>query len=183
MSRDFLVATIAKDATAADVHVSTALGNQGKKKPKLPAMVTEVDVDKADWGLTVPITKVDDSTRTVYGWASVIEKDGGVVTDSQGDQITPDELVKAAHDFMLNSRTGGLMHLSHADGRPYEGGCVVESLVLTKAVQKAMGIDLGKSGWFIGYKVADPEIWALVKGGAFKDFSIGGSGVRVPVED
>jgi hypothetical protein len=90
-------------------------------------------------------------------------------------------MTKAAHDFMASSRHGGLLHALRDDGAPHKGGEVVESLVLTADVQKALGVDLGKTGWFVGYHVADPDAWALVKSRKLRAFSIGGIARRVPV--
>ena len=47
-----------------------------------------------------------------------------------------------------------------------------------KDVQKALGIDLGKVGWFGAMRFRDDEVWAAVKSGKFRAFSIGGTGVR-----
>jgi hypothetical protein len=116
----------------------------------------------------------------VWGWASIIEKDGNVVTDCQGDRISEDELMKGAHDFMANSRVGGALHMyDQADPtKPLCGGEVIESLVFTKALQKALGVDLGKVGWLIGYKVSSDVIKRAAASGVLKSFSIGGKGVR-----
>lgn len=115
----------------------------------------------------------------VYGWASVIEKNGEVVTDHQGDRITSDELMKAAHDFVSNSRQGGVLH----DQFGKEIGHIVESLVFTKQLQDHLGIDLGKVGWLIGYQISSPEVKMLVKSGMLKSFSIGGKGRREPLKE
>lgn len=160
---------IRKDADTGDVHVSTALGNDKgkKKKPK-------DDIAKYDWSISVPVAKLDEEQRCVYGWASVISEGGQVVTDLQGDQIEVGDLVKAAHDFMLASREGGDMHEVVGIGK------VVESMVLTPAIQQTLGIDLKKIGWLIGMKISDDGVWARAKSGELAAFSIGGSGARVP---
>ena len=119
------------------------------------------------------ITKVSEDQRIVYGWASVIEKDGSMVVDSQGDVITEGDLISAAHDFMLDARAAKAMHTgAHI-------GSVVESVVLTKDLQAALGIDLGKVGWLIAMKIESQEVWGAIKDGTFKSFSIGGRGQRV----
>src|SRR5258708_5533133 len=91
----------------------------------------------------------------VYGFASVIAKDGQVITDTQGDQIETAELERAAADFMLNSRTGGHNHLRDAEGYPIKAGEIVSSVVFTPELQKALGISVPVS-WLIGLKVTDP---------------------------
>lgn len=111
----------------------------------------------------------------VYGWASVIEKDGVPVVDHQGDRISQQELVKAAHDFMKR-RDGGVMH----DETGHNIGSIVESVVLTKDLQKALGVDLGKVGWLIGYQISDARVKAMAQKRLLKAFSIGGRGRRRP---
>lgn len=132
---------------------------------------------------TGKICKVNDELKVVYGWASVITKNNTVVTDTQGDQITPSELVKCAHDFITEARVGGFMHVPGI-----EGGQIVESMVFTYDIQKALDIEVRDAdgnhieGWLIGYKVDSDALWKRVKSGEFAEFSIGGEGQRVPVE-
>ena len=134
----------------------------------------EGDMSKA-FNLTAEFTKIDEDKRLVTGWASVITENGEHVIDSQEDVITEEELVKAAHQFMQDARVAKEMH---------EGGQigdVVESLVMTTALQKQLGIDLGKVGWIITMKINDDEVWKRVKDGELRAFSIGGQGVREPI--
>lgn len=125
-----------------------------------------------DFELTVPIAKVDKARRVVYGWASVAESGDKLVVDSHGERIAPAELEKAAHGFMADSRDGALLHQLRGTGR------IVESIVFTKEKQKALGIDLGKVGWWIGYEVTNPAVMQAVEKGQLRAFSIGGRGVR-----
>ena len=48
---------------------------------------------------------------------------------------------------------------------------------------KAMGIPEGilPVGWWIGFKVTDPEVWEKVKDGTYSMFSIEGEAVREEV--
>lgn len=117
--------------------------------------------------------KINEEKRIVYGWASVITKNGQPIEDLQGDVISPEDLLEAAHDFMLGEQEAGLMHVVKTGI-----GKIVESVVLTKDLQKALGIDLGMEGWFIGVKVSDDATWNAVKKGGLRAFSIGGSGER-----
>lgn len=121
------------------------------------------------------ITKVDDKLKIAYGWFSVIEENGQAVVDTQGDVITEPTLIKAVHGFILDSRAGKLMH----NGQRVAD--VVDSIVFTSELQKALGIDLGKVGWFGGMKFRDDAIWQRVKSGELPAFSIGGYGKRKPV--
>lgn len=125
-----------------------------------------------DIGFTADIIEKNEEQRIVYGFASVIEDAGGMVVDSQGDIIDEATLVKAAHEFVKAERTAKAMH----QGNPV--GEIVESIVLTKDVQKAMGIKIDKVGWFIGMKIHDDNVWKQVKAGTLAAFSIGGRGHR-----
>ena len=121
------------------------------------------------------ILKTYPDQQIVYGWASVISENGTPIIDTQGDVIMPAALAKAAQDFMVDSRQGKLMH----KGEPI--GEVVESIVLTKELQDALGIDLKKEGWFVGFKVHKAEIWKKFKDGDYPAFSIGGLAERIPM--
>jgi hypothetical protein len=184
-------ADIIKDSpSVGDVHIaSTSRRRRRRSVPialigdtatKVPSETTS-KADDATLSFYVPISKVNDELRTVYGWATVNSEGGRLVTDHQDDQVEDAEMTKAAHDFVAQSREGGVLHALRADGTPHSGGDVVESIVLTADVQKALGVDLGKTGWFIGYRVNDPDAWDLVKRGVLKGFSIGGKARRVPV--
>lgn len=124
------------------------------------------------------ITKSNEDEGLVSGWASVAENaDGSIPLDWQGDVIEPSELEKAAINFMLNYRESGEMH------RGNSLGTVVESIVLTKDKQQALGIPerVVPAGWFITVKVHDPGVFAKVKAGQYKMFSIQGSAQRVEI--
>lgn len=127
--------------------------------------------------------KVSDELRTVFGYASVISKNGEPVVDVQGDIIEPQELLKASLDFMADSRTGGFLHSQNEAGEVFKIGEVVASMPFTKDIQDAFGIDLGMEGWAIGIRILDDGVWDLVKSGKLAAFSIGGHGFRQPVED
>lgn len=172
-----------KDAVVSDVHTPTALGNDRKRKARsfLSAITPKPKVDPTEkrdtnWSVSVPIAKVDDDEHMIWGWASVIEEDGTVVTDKQDDKIELAELSTAARTFMKFYRVGGDMH--EAMG----AGDIVESIVFTPDLQKALGIDLKKVGWFIGYHVTDADVWKRVKSGDLKAFSFGGRARRVEAE-
>lgn len=132
---------------------------------------------KSAASFTAEIQKLDEDQNLVFGFASIIEdEDGNLVVDSQGDVITPDELEKAAYDFMEASRKAGEMHKNS------NAGVVVESIVLTKAKRKVMKMEDGPTGWWIGMRVT-PEVFAKVKSGDYKAFSIGGKGERKEYSD
>lgn len=122
------------------------------------------------------IAKVANDQRLVFGWANVIKtNDGKVLLDRQGDFIDDDwEIEKAAYQYMLSSRKGGVMHVRD------DAAVVVESMMFTEEKMAAMGIAKGllPVGWWLGMQVTDEEVWEDVKSGIFKGFSIHGKGIR-----
>lgn len=126
-------------------------------------------LEKGEFEIQAEVINKNEEKRIVYGWASVIEVDGQEVVDKHEHIIEVDELVNAAHKYMIESREAHEMH----KGEPK--GVTVESIVLTEDVQKALGVDLGKVGWFIAQKIYDDETWEGFKSGKYKAFSIGGT--------
>lgn len=150
------------------------------------ALIAELEADDPDTsldGFTVQgdISKMDDDQRLVFGWASIgIDKDGTIIEDRQGDILDDsDEIEKAAYDFVLNSRDGGEMHLRKGVST------LVESVVFTPEKCEAMGIPAGilPTGWWVGFRVNDEEVWKAVKGGKYRMFSVHGRGMRKALED
>lgn len=123
------------------------------------------------------VRKVDEEQRLVFGWFSVVEKDGEPVVDREGDVILAEDLEKAAYGFVLKARVAGESHMRVGVGD------LVESVMFTKEKQEALGIDLGMVGWWGGFKVSDEEVWKAVRSGDYPMFSIGGTGNRVPMEE
>ena len=134
---------------------------------------------KSKWSTDFEITKIDDE-HLVFGWLSVaINKSGEVIEDSQGDIIDPEELEKAAYDFVLVSREAGDMH------KRVEGiGHIVESMVFTLEKQEALGIppETVPVGWWVGFKIFDEDVWKRIKSGELSAFSIGGRGQREEID-
>jgi len=116
------------------------------------------------------IVKLNDEKMQVTGWAYVSTVDGKAIPDHSGDTIGINTLEKAAHDYILNSRTGKANH----DGP--QVAYIVNSFVFTKENQLDLGIDLGREGWLITMQITDMAVWDQVKKGEFKMFSVAGSG-------
>ena len=130
---------------------------------------------------TFTIYKADEDKRLVFGWASVaLTVDGEEIEDRQHDMIDPDDLEEAAYEYVLNFRDTGEEHLEELRKK----GRLVESCVLTKEKQKAMGIPEGvlPVAWWIGFKIDDDDTWERVKNGTYKMFSIEGKATREPVQ-
>lgn len=139
--------------------------------------VEEIPIDDSVYiGVDFNLYKAREDEQLVSGWANVaLDKDGNAPLDWQDDIIDPCTLEKAAMQFMMDYRSSGEMHKGNSKGT------VVESIVLTKEKQAAMGIPEGTvpEGWFITVKVHDPEVFAKVKDGTYRMFSIQGHAKRV----
>ena len=126
------------------------------------------------------IEKSNDDKMLAFGWASVaIRTSGEQIEDWQSDMIDPEDLEEAAYMFVELYREGGEMH--------ERGGSavLVESVVFTEEKMKALGIPEGTLpvGWWIGFKVLDPDVCDKVKDGTYPMFSFEGEATRVEVED
>lgn len=126
------------------------------------------------------IAKSDDEKMLAFGWASVSMRiDGELIEDWQKDIVEPEELERAAYEFVLLYREGGEMH--------ERGGAAVliESVVFTEEKMQAMGISAGTLpvGWWIGFQILDENVWEKVKDGTYPMFSIEGEAEREEVED
>lgn len=135
----------------------------------------EKNINKTIRGI-FKIEKADNDQMLAFGWANVaIAANGERIEDYQEDIIEPEELEKAAYEFVQFYREGGEMH--------ERGGCatLIESIVFTEEKIKAMGIREGDVpiGWWIGFKVTDLEVWKKVKSGEYPMFSIEGEAERV----
>jgi hypothetical protein len=131
------------------------------------------------------ISKVDEDKKLVFGWAYVShDASGAVMVDKSGEFVDDyEELEAAAYDFVLESRRGGLDHGRDGFG-PVIKSTMVESMVLTPEKCEAIGIPAGvvPTGWWVGFRVEDDEVWDSVKRGEHMSFSIHGTGVRKEVD-
>jgi hypothetical protein len=125
---------------------------------------------------------INEEQRLVFAWANVMETSDGRAIPQPGvdgfTDIFPVEVVeKAAHEFILQSREGGVMH---AEGNK---ATVVESLVWTAEKAAALGVpvDTLPQGWLVTLKVHDDAVWADVKAGRLAMLSIQGAAEREPV--
>jgi len=137
--------------------------------------------DEEQEGVRFKIEKRDDDLQIAFGYATLaIDANGNVQTDHSGDFIdNPEDVEKAAYDYALQSRDGGLMHLKKGVAT------MVESFAITKEKKAAMGIpqeSLPDAAWWIGLKVHDSALWHDIKSGKYPMFSVEGTGYRTVVE-
>lgn len=140
------------------------------------------------------IAKLVDSQQLVFGFANVsiskstsAGKGGEEFFDLQQDSVPPDELERAAYEFVLKFREADEMHEGDAIGH------LVESMVFTPDKLAKLATDpvtgevdkdtlavLEKAlpcRWWVGFKLNKPS-YELVKSGKYKMFSIAGEAER-----
>jgi cation transport regulator ChaB len=118
------------------------------------------------------ILKQMDEERLAFGWAYVSTVNGELSLDHSGEFIRPEQIAKAATNFMLSTRTAKNMHTGGKIGE------VVHSMPLTNEIAKALGIQSDREGWVVAIKVYDEAVWQDVKSGKLAAFSIGGRALK-----
>ena len=136
-------------------------------KPLWPSLTGE-PVEKSDGGdtaftCTVPFIKADKAKQLVYG--IVYEPDE---VDAQGDEASAEEIEKAAHDFLANSRVLKMMHKGSAIQ-----AAVVESYVTPEDFELGKQ-EVKKGSWVIVAHISDKKIWKAVVDGKLTGFSMAG---------
>jgi hypothetical protein len=154
-------------------------GGMLKKLPEKIKTTNEVE-KQLDVVWEGEFAKADADKQQIFGWASVVEIGGQQVEDLQGDLISPDEMEKAGYSYVMKSRKGGDMHLRN-EWQPIQKSEMIESFIVTPEKRDAMGLpDSVPTGWWVGFQVQDPEVWADIKSGKRTGFSIHGHGRRTP---
>lgn len=103
--------------------------------------------------------KSEDERQLVWGIASITTMDGMPVTDLDGDQFTTRAMEDFTIDLIKNQRAGKFEHEGEACNH------IVQALVLSEDLQKALGFDLGYEPLVVCTEVPDPAAWAEVKEG------------------
>lgn len=120
------------------------------------------------------VSKIDGHKQQVFGWASVAVSAGGeVIVDSHEHIIPPEELESAVYEFNMFYRDLDEKHTEAVQG------ILIESFVVTPDKLEKMGLaaDALPGGWWVGFWVPDPAVFAKVVSGQYSMFSISGSAV------
>ena len=127
--------------------------------------ITENKEGGVDWSLNVELIKsFEDEEQIVAG--IVYEPD---VVDAQGDSASAAEIRKAAHRFMMESETLGIMHKEAAGDRAR----IVETF-LSPAGYTFGGQQIRKGSWVMVVKILDKTLWDDIKTKKITGFSMGG---------
>lgn len=125
--------------------------------------------------ITFKIEKADKTGRWVAGWLSVVQKDGKVVEDSQGDRMSMETLRTGVHKYMRGSRAIKKQHSGDTIGE------MSEIIMIDDDFAKAHGITHGKRGAWGLAEITDPVVQKSVARGDVTGWSMGGKGKRTPV--
>ena len=112
--------------------------------------------------------KVDEELGLVLGFAIICKENGEDYFDVQDDHIPEDSMLKAATDFMIDSRMAAEMHPGE------ERGQVVFAWPMTTEIAKAFDIEIPRTGLMIAMKPDNDEMLEKFRNGDFTGFSIGG---------
>lgn len=121
-----------------------------------------------DKRFTTELIKASDELGLVFGFAIVCTERGEEYVDLQGEAITPRAALKAAADFMLNSRASLTNHAGETTGD------VVFCWPLLDDVVKALDITTPRTGILVAIRPRDPSLLDRVRSGEITGMSIGG---------
>jgi hypothetical protein len=138
----------------------------------------ETDANMSKWELRGEVTKFSEADNNFFGWAYVThDEEGQLNVDKSGEFIpVPEDIEKAAYDFVLESRTGDVAHDMG------EHSVMIESMVFTPEKCEALGIPDGylPTGWWAGFHTDNDELFSKVQKGEWM-FSIHGSSIKTEV--
>jgi len=142
-----------------------------REKPDEPMWAISLSEGPQVKKWTVPILKVDEEKRLVYG---VVLKPN--VPDSQNDVATPEEIERAAHEFLRRSR---LIDYQHERVLDENEAVPVESYIAPQDLHWD-GYTVPKGAWVMVTHIPSDTIWKEVKEGRLRSYSIRGFGRRIP---
>jgi len=128
--------------------------------------------------LSIPITKADDVTQCVFGWASIaVTKTGESLVDLQGDVIDIYDLEQAFYEYVKASGELNFHHTGAIRGQ------LIEAMVFTPEKLTKMGIPPGMVplGAWVGYHLPDRADYQQAREEGLLMFSIEGMAERVEV--
>lgn len=130
--------------------------------------------------------KVEETLGLIIGFACICEVDGEPYYDTGEtvdgvrfrDHIPPEAMLKAAAEFMKNSRMAGVMHERDGDGQPVSAGNVLFAFPMTAEIAASLDMTTKRTGLLVGLVPDDPEALDKAREGLYRGFSIGGARIR-----
>lgn len=103
--------------------------------------------------------------------------------DLQGDVTAAEEIEKAAHQYLLDSRVIGDSHRKDGCDNLFKVDAGVVESFIAPIDYEVDGEKILKGSWVIAIKVYDTEVWKSIEAGEITGVSIGGFGERLPNDD
>jgi 2'-5' RNA ligase len=164
--------------TSADLDNAISAFGRAKDKGEVKAFIIrrartlgETDKLPDDWTskaeFVSPLWK-DDAQQIVYGVVMQPQ-----VTDSQGDTVSAEEIEKAAHRYLAESRLHDVQHAEE------EVEAVPVESFIAPCDMEYHGRPVLKGSWVMATHVVDPAVWQQVVKGELTGYSIGGTAERV----
>lgn len=125
-----------------------------------------------DFSTYVEVVKADQALGVVMGFAVICTEDGEPYFDVQGDHIPESSMLKAAAEFMENSRLAKEMHTGE------DGGTIVFAWPMTTDIAKAFDIETNRTGLMIAMKPSAQDVLDKFISGEYTGFSIGGTRIE-----
>ena len=120
--------------------------------------------------LTVPVAKVQQDRRMVFGWGQVVTKGGEEIFDTDNQSFGVEETFDAWLEFAKGERVMLQMHGGESRGT------IAFIYPAFDDVMKSLGFEsIGQEGFIVGAYIEDDETLAKFKSGEFTGFSIGGT--------
>lgn len=166
---DALIAIDAVNYSSSDA-TSSGRGNRLHGYPSQGALLNK---GKKRFSIRSRIEKMDKYQQIV---TSVVLSPNEA--DLQDDFITPEEIEKTAHNYLIEARVVGSMHSKPMDAVVVESYIAPQDFEMTGQYgpQKIV-----KGAWILSVKINDPKEWAKVLSGEYTGFSVGGFGLRDPM--
>lgn len=123
------------------------------------------------------IYKTEDTHQTVTYVALVPD-----VKDFNGDLISKDEVIKTAHEFVINLQTKNI-NVDHKKGSDIskEDVVVVESYITPVEIKNADDKKIPQGSRLIALKFLSADLWEEVKAGQYVGISIEGRGQSIKI--
>lgn len=103
--------------------------------------------------------------------------------DLQGDVTDAEEIEKAAHQYLLDSRIVGDSHRKDKRANLFKVDAGVVESFIAPIDYEVGGEKILRGSWVIAIKVYDSEVWKSVEAGEITGVSIGGFGERLAHDD
>ena len=128
------------------------------------------------FGKTNQRFKIQDKEKRVVSGAAMVSNLPIYRVDENGEpfyvKFSPDTIEKIVHKF-FKSQPSSAVNLMHEDLT--EDVYIFESFIIDERKRTPEGFDkLPNGSWFVSMRIENDEVWAKVKDGTFRGFSIEG---------